>query len=284
MTSARLKHINIYMANLSDLESKGYCVIKNFLTPDILDILKTDYAEQLALHKEKKINLNYNVIYTNHLLNDTLLPILSDINKSTNITIDHISQNGLYIDTHLISFDWHQDHETYYIWQDSYNAVNFWIPIIKPEINKSGLSIIPHDALLDRCPEIFNTIIKGKGAKTLKQMGSKTLIMDEETGDQIILDFDINQLAITPDLGPGDLFLIREDIIHKTQDIDTCRTAISIRAINSNTILSKAKLLNGCKYKQKVIVNNPAPYQTILRYFKNNNIVECSIAEILPLM
>lgn len=272
------------MENLSDLESKGYCVIKNFLTPDKLDILKNDYVKQLALHKEKTVNLNYNVIYTNHLLNDTLLPILSDINKSTNIAINHISQNGLYIDTHLINFNWHQDHESYYIWQDSYNAVNFWIPIIKPEINKSGLSIIPHDALLDRCPEIFNTIIKGKGAKTLKQIGSKTLLMDEETGDQIILDFDIDQLAITPDLGPGDLFLLRQDIIHKTQDIDTCRTAISIRAINSNTILSKAKLLNGCKHKKTVIVNNPTPYRTILRYFKDNNIVECSIAEILPLM
>jgi hypothetical protein len=272
------------MANLYDLESKGYCVIKNFLTPDILDILKTDYAEQLALHKEKKVNLNYNVIHTNHLLNDTLLPILSDINKSTNITIDRISQNGSYINTHLINFDWHQDHESYYIWQDSYNAVNFWIPIIKPEINKSGLSIIPHDALLDRCPEIFNTIIKGKGAKTLKQMGSKTLIMDEETGDQIILDFDINQLAITPDLGPGDLFLLRQDIIHKTQDIETCRTAISIRAINRNTILYKEKLVTGCAHKQKMIERNPLPYKKILQYFENNNITECSIAEILSLM
>jgi hypothetical protein len=272
------------MVDLSDLESKGYCVIKNFLTPDKLDILKTDYLKQLALYDEKKINLNYNVIYTDHLLKDTLLPILSDINESTNIAIDYITERGLYIDTHLINFDWHQDHESYYIWQDSYNAVNFWIPVIKPEINKSGLSIIPHDALLDKCPEIFNTMIKGKGAKTLKQMGSKTLIMDEETGAQIILDFNINQLAITPDLGPGDLCLLRQDVIHKTQDIDTRRTAISIRAMNSNTILTKAKLVNGCKYKQKIIENNPIPYQRILQYFEDNNIVECSIAEILSLM
>jgi hypothetical protein len=275
--------INIFMLDLTNLETKGYCVIKNFLTLENIEKLKDDYFTQLKSFKEKKPNLNYDVIYSKYSLQETILPILNDITITTNIEVNHIVGGGLYLDTQMINFDWHQDHESYYRWQDLYNSVNFWMPIIKPIINKSGLSIIPQDKLLEHCPEIFKSRIKGKGAKKFKFVGSKTVMIDDDIGGLSLLDFDINQLAVSPELNPGDLCLLRQDVIHRTQDSLPDRVALSIRAINRNTILYKEKLVTGCAHKQKMIERNPLPYKKILQYFENNNITECSIAEILSL-
>ena len=261
---------------IKDLEYKGYCVIKNFLGNDILEKLQNEYLTSNSSDKNK----NYTLTLSKFPLNEIVSPIVKLIRQDTDILVDITANSGVFFDNSQINFNWHQDHEPYYMFQDSYNALNFWIPIIKESPNKSGISIIPHDQLKIKCPHLFDSEIKGKGAKSIKNVEGKSIIVDDNIGKNIDLTFDITLLAISPELNPGDLLILRQDIFHKTQDIETKRVAISIRAYNSNTILKKDVLLSGGNVKKRMIKDNPEPYESILNYFNEHSLNECYLRDV----
>jgi hypothetical protein len=58
----------------------------------------------------------------------------------------------------------------------------------------------------------------------------------------VTADVDFDALAVTPQLGEGDLLILRSDVIHKTQDATTQTVAASLRAVNSLSTLSRDEL------------------------------------------
>jgi hypothetical protein len=252
--------------DFKQLEADGYCIVRNFLNCHTIELLKKDYASITPTR-----NPNYTTFLTEKkpFVEDLLGPVLKDITNNTNIKVDILNGVGGFWNSKFTGYGWHQDSEAYYLYQNAYNALNFWLPIIKPVSNKSGLSIVPHSALSSRFPALFATRIKGKGAKKFSCLDNITVITDGEVGDKITLDINLNDLAYSPELSPGDLLLMRQDIIHKTQDVAEDRVAFSIRAYSSDSILDEDKFLFRCPTKHNFILNNPHPYKNLEDYFKS---------------
>ena len=176
---------------------------------------------------------------------------------------------GVYFFTHGGQiFGWHQDRESYYTCQNHHDYLNFYIPIIKPDNNRSNLSLIPFDRLRARSPDFCKRVL-GKGASKFDICGQKTILVDESQGEaNCVLDYPLDELAETPPLGAGDLLLLRGDVIDRTQDADTLRVALSVRFANSRQEVSKSNLVRGGTKKFEMMVHQHIQYQMMLGYIE----------------
>jgi len=220
------------LINFQNLETTGYIIIPNFLDRDIIEKIAEDYViqKEIFLKKNNKIK-KHSIIPARFNLNNKLLSVVAEIRKQTNLKISNPVSRA-YFDNQITQFEWHQDHEPYFKSRDSYNAINFWIPIIKPSLSNSGISIIPQDILEQKCPEIYANKILSKGAKVFRPQDSQTLMRDDDTTERTILPFNIEDISVTPQLAEGDLLILRQDVIHKTQDFVSNRVAYSARCFN----------------------------------------------------
>lgn len=245
----------MHLTNLKILETKGFVVIPSFLSYDEVGEL----VEIFSFLKQEPFFLNRNKGYQllnsepSAALKNKVLELLKSICQQTNIKVD-IPLNLTYFDTSLVQFPWHQDHDCFYQWQDLYNFVNCWIPILKPHLEEGNLELIPHDVLQTLIPEFFNNSIKGQGQYTFYSSKEKTLIQHHGTHQITLFDFDLETIKEIPYVNAGDLVLYRGDVIHKTQNGD--RVAVNLRSVYSETIVYKDKFLQGGIYKQKFIDNN----------------------------
>jgi hypothetical protein len=96
-------------------------------------------------------------------------------------------------------------------------------------------------------------------------------LYDDEIGDEIILDFDINEYSVTPPVMPGDLLLLKGDVIHRTQELSVDRVAFSILAFDGDEVLTKEKFYSGCSHKKMMIKNNIDGYTGIVNAFNQYN-------------
>ena len=265
--------------NFTDLETKGFLVIPNFLDNETIKKYKEHYSEIKSLPKQNK---NYEVIVSKkEFIKNQLELLMQTISKYTNIKINLIAPHTTYFDNSLIKFDWHQDHEPYYIWQDSYNSINCWIPIIKPNPETSGINIIPFDRLEKYCLNIVESKLKGKGAKRFRvQLDGTTQMINDSDGTTTILLFNLDTLSESPILNEGDLIMLRNDVIHKTQNVTDNRLAISIRCINGNTIITRDNFLNSCEVKENMIANNSRGFALINQKFIKENLESMSLSDL----
>ena len=173
--------------------------------------------------------------------------------------------NSSYFSTTKTELYWHLDTISYFLRQDHYHNLNFWIPIIKPDRTRSGLSIIPMDRLQDKAPDV-HAMIFGRGAARFLD----DRIICERDGRVVELRSPCSpdSLAETPHLGPGDALVVRSDLFHRTQDLETDRVALSIRAYNSTQVLDRNELLtmSQCKYERMLLEKRL--FMTLLMSFK----------------
>jgi len=90
----------------------------------------------------------------------------------------------------------------------------------------------------------------------------------------------LDHLADTPMLAAGDLLLLRGDIIHRTQDADTARVALSYRVTSRSVVVSQRRLALGGARKAEMMANNPALYQRLFAAFDEAGRGELSLDEI----
>lgn len=253
----------------TDLETIGYVYIPNFLSASEIKLLKSEYK-----HSKIANNKNYSLVQSEiskKILGKKLKEVMDEVTEQTSLTIDHLTPTVNYTDTKHVYFNWHQDHESYYVYQQSKEHLNFYIPITKPDPLLSGMSLIPMDKIVDYLvgPQVDRIV--NSGATRFETHSTYTTVIDEETGKGFTIPVNINELAVTPTLNEGDLLLLRGDVIHKTQDNSTQRVAISVRAVNGSHPVSKAKLLSGCETKQNFIARNQGYYNTIFELFDTSN-------------
>jgi|APCry1669189768_1035252.scaffolds.fasta_scaffold12590_2 hypothetical protein len=215
---------------MKELETIGYVIIPDFLNNETIDILRKNYLFQKEIFlKNYDKNGKHNIISGSYNLDSIFENVRNNILEQTNLKIGNPAIHH-YFDNQITKFVWHQDHACYFEYPDSYNAVNFWIPIIRKSLTKSGISFVPHNRFYEKYPKIFERHIKGKGAKIFKVLDDgNTLMRDDAENLSIVLPFDINDLAITPTLNEGDLLILRQDVVHRTQDSDYERVAVSVR-------------------------------------------------------
>jgi len=257
--------------NFSLLESKGFVVIPDFLSQEILwQLVDTSKNRHCSSNNNYSIGL-FSVIDE---LKETISSTLTNISQTTDIHVDLIPSNGVYFDNQKINFNWHQDHETYFKWQNCYNSLNFWMPIIKPISDKSGVEVIPFDILSQRFPNLTKEKFIGQGAKRIWTKNNNTLIVDDERGINYTLPISLDDLMVTPTLKSGDLLLMRGDCIHRTQDTDTDRLGISILCANGNHWISKEKFYSGSDHKRAMINKNKNGFKNIISKFENQDTIQ----------
>jgi hypothetical protein len=264
-----------------DMETKGFLLIPQFLSTDELKILISEFNSL-----KPDANANYPIkvmrLTTAMLLRKKLNLAAQKIAQCTSICTNTLV-GGVYFSTKMgVNFDWHQDHESFFEFQDHHNYLNFYIPLQKPASDKSNLSVIPFDEL-ERLEPKVHALAVGQGASRLVRKGSKLMLKNENSGERIPLPEDFEKIGVTPHLYPGDLLLMRGDIIHKTQDASTDRVAVSLRMVNGQGIISKEKMLALCWPKVAYMVKNRWTYQTQLECFRTANRKELAVADYLKI-
>jgi ectoine hydroxylase-related dioxygenase (phytanoyl-CoA dioxygenase family) len=265
-----------------DIEEKGFVVVPRFLSAKEIEIVLNDY--NLERGKPSK-NLNYEIQLARQGLLNYIEPkiqavsdaVLAEAGIDTDVTV-----HGVYFATDRgVNFPWHQDHESYFLFQHHYHYLNFYIPIVKANAAESNLCLIPFDALRDVSRE-FYLRLRGGGATQFVSDGAQTNVSDDENDISYTMPFDINGLAVAPNLSQGDLLLLRGDVIHRTQDIKTARVAVSFRRVSSKSILSHSRLVTRSPVKSEMIKKSGPMYDAIARCFTSRNRTELSLGEILP--
>jgi hypothetical protein len=142
----------------------------------------------------------------------------------------------------------HQDFDLdYKLTRDHINYLNFWIPLRKPEFDRSNVTLVPFDVLLARAPDEHGRLVGAGGNRFVVRNGRTavfgkygSILSDADAPEpERVLDCDLEELAITPSLAAGDLLLMRGDVIHRTQDVDTDRVAASLRATHSGKVITR---------------------------------------------
>lgn len=253
-----------------EMRSKGFLVIPSFLSEAELGTLVRDYETQSALPSR---NENYAVtdvgIEAIALIREKLGEVLTQLSQRTDIHPDISSlHTALYFASTSVEFGWHQDHESYIALQDHYEYVNFFIPIYKPVRDKGNLCLIPWDVLQSRYPEQYEKLVRNGG--TIFHLFDDRTLIDSDRGLVAELPVPIEDLKAIPQLDAGDLLLFRGDMMHRTQDVDTPRVAISLRFANPNTQVSRKELLAGGKRKTGMMIANWSEFGPLVQAFQKS--------------
>jgi hypothetical protein len=239
----------------SDLEDKGYVVVPGFLPAPQIDALVDGFDRG---RPPQDYPFGFKLVGRAPLAKamTTIERALSEIRSQTRLKVDVVNFITLshYITTRFAerSSFLHQDFDLdYKLTRDHLNYLNFWIPLRKPEVAKSNVTLIPFDALRSRSPAEYELLVGSGGNRFVPQNG-KTAVFgnygsilaerDRHTPERY-LDFDLEEIAVTPPLAAGDLLLMRGDVIHRTQDIDSDRVAASLRATHSGKLITRARSL-----------------------------------------
>ena len=269
--------------SLTDLETKGFVVVRGFLSPDEVQLLRDDHAE-LTLDDNQNFNSkspSSSVMSTLKLRFDD---VLRQVTEQTSIHVDvYVPDTSVYFAVGSevgVNFPWHQDHESFFLVQNHYDYVNFYMPIVKPDVGRSNVCVIPFDVLKREAPAAHDFLVRN-GAGHFKPVAGRWLASNDDRGGMCIIDKDLEALAVTPELAVGDLLLMRGDIIHRTQDAETERVALSWRAASGSTLISRSRLAGGGVRKAQMMRKHPAPYQKMFDAFDTAGKDEMPLTELL---
>jgi hypothetical protein len=224
-----------------DLETKGYVVAGSFLDEPVLSILRTHY-EAGPRPSAYFLGLKPLAPRAEAILEASLRPLMEEIRERTTLSVDRLLK-GYYFATAFVKYGWHQDFDV--LAQDWVNYLNCYIPIVKPRRDKSNLSVVPFDTLEREAPDAYRRLRGAFGSKLNRMPGTRAYrVVDIRDRSECVLDVDVDGLAMTPHLAGGDLMLLRADVIHRTQDADTQRVAISLRLVDSRSRLRRDGLMS----------------------------------------
>ncbi|MHB2017859.1 MAG: hypothetical protein ACYCW6_12995, partial [Candidatus Xenobia bacterium] len=146
--------------------------------------------------------------------------------------------------------DWHQDALTWYLQQDNHHYLNVYVPIVKPDRQKSNMYVVPFDRLEAHADASLLSRLRGGGGRRARgEAGGRTVLLDDQDGGYDVLSCNLMDLAVIPELAAGDLLLMRGDLFHRTQDVDTDRVAVSFRLARASTQISRRRLAHLCLSK-----------------------------------
>jgi hypothetical protein len=245
------------------LETRGFVVVREFLSSGDLMGLEAAYrqaqraevAAYVALQPER----------------ESLFPVLrrvrallQKVREAAVTSADTVVEQGVFFATEMTKLGWHSDSKSYYTFQSHRDHLSFWLPIIKPRADKSGLSVVPMDALRDRAGDIFR-LVEGRGAARYEDG-----FLYYEAGSldrRIRCPIDLDEISEAPALAPGDVLVMRSDLLHRTQDADTPRVSLALRALPGDQLLTLSALLSGSAGKHERMLREPSTFCETLAAF-----------------
>lgn len=269
--------------SLADLETRGFLHVRGFLGLDEIQLVRDDHA-RLALDENGNFNSKTPTAAVMARLTPRFDEVLRQVNAQTSLRVDvYVPDTSLYFAVGTndgVNFPWHQDHESFYMVQNHFDYLNFYMPVIKPDPAKSNVSLIPFDALRSEAPRAYEFLVRN-GAGHFHPVAGRWIATNDDRGGMRVIKPDLEQLAFTPQLEVGDLLLLRGDIIHRTQDADTDRVALSWRAANGATTISRSRLAAGGLRKAEMMRRHTGPYQRMFDAFDTAQKDEMSLTELL---
>ena len=176
---------------------------------------------------------------------------------------------------HSVNFPWHQDHESFFQHRQHYHYLNFWIVLEKDDPENSNLSVLPFDRLAQADP-MLHKVATGAGATRYFE---RSLIQDL-TGSALRFNCDLDSLSHTPKMKPGDLLLIRGDMIHRTQNQRASRMSVSFRCIDRNHVIDRSFYYPSSLEHLKFIQKNLKPYAANSYVFQHRKTDFLTVGEI----
>lgn len=257
------------MIDFKDLETKGYCVIKNFLNEEDIKYILNDF-NSTKVSSNKNYKIKRPSLDCVQLVYAKVSKLAKEISSATDMNINMITDEYAFVDNQSINFKWHQEHEPFFTFQQLSNYAIFYMPVVKPQSNISGIDIIPFDELDRTVPEYVN-LLKSNGARGFIGSGNNTIVREDSVDSSFEIPVNFEDIKNTPNIMPGDLVILRGNVIHRTQDSNTARVAFTIKFTDGNHPITKSELLSGGQTKQRMINNNKSLYDRILLSLGNKD-------------
>lgn len=224
-----------YLVNFQSLQTQGFTVIKDFLLREHIHdlLLNYNYARQNPSAAFHEIGVAEG---QSHGLQNLFEKTLHQIREQTNITANFCYPYPEFFNPNNVQYSYHQDYEAYWLWQNTYQCLNFWIPLVKNTAKEDGLKIIPMDRLGE-----YLSFFYGKGATTCTPSArGGTFVTQDCTATSFHMPFKFDDLAIVPEVVPGDALVFREDVIHASQPKINYRVAASIKCVDTRAVISRS--------------------------------------------
>ena len=267
---------------LRDFDERGFVVVRDFLTDAEIERLVRDYEAQPRAANQNYDLKNAGDVVSGEIRSGQFTAIADFTGKvaaSTTSKCDTLGTGCYFAVSQGINFGFHQDHECYWMNQDVYHYLNYYIPVVKPAREKSNLHVIP----FDRMPAEMRDQLIGQGAtRFIPTIGEHGAFSNDSTGSiRCHSPLNLDDLIATPELAAGDLLLMRGDMLHKTQDTSTDRVALSFRAFDSRKVVSRNVLLSGGLHKLVMMLRDPGAYSAILATFEHHGQDELTVRAVI---
>jgi|GEM_PF-2548395 len=249
------------------IKDKGYIHLPSFLNAEVVRELQESYEG--IIYSDNK-NYKLKQILDLSVFPDDVLKCISDLREKCFPGSDHFLHGAFFFTVNAaneqesINFPFHQDHESFYIFQNHEDYLNFYIVLKKQDADNSNLTVVPFDRLKDKNSDFYQ-IVKGAGCTRFEN----EVLTDESNGSSFHYGFPLEEISETPKLNEGDLLLLRGDLIHRTQNIDSDRVAISFRSMRSDSLVNYRTFTSASLDKLKVMNRNFVVYAAIDYIFKS---------------
>src|SRR5262245_4649425 len=111
--------------NWLDLKSRGFLVIHNFLTETERELLLRDYESPRAVAANSNYDLKLVGPDALARFEPRLQAVTAAVHSATGIEADLTTACLYFAIERGVNFAWHQDHESYFLFQEHYHHLNF---------------------------------------------------------------------------------------------------------------------------------------------------------------
>ena len=233
------------------LDERGFCVVPEFLSRDEIDFLEAEFdaspdyspptkTKHAAQHVgDKPVAGQTGALRANAMGRretfQRIRPRIEEFAQGVTGAKAALYQI-LYLQTPVTDLSWHQDHDHFFLTEYNSTHLNYWIPLVKPSRTEAGLRVIPWDRLREKSLRVFNLCRRSGASRLLSLRDGGTFFLSDWSGvyyhDEHL---EIEEVMETPEVGPGDLLLLRVNTIHATQTTEDRRLAVSLRTCDPAT-------------------------------------------------
>ena len=255
-----------FTAIASSLEERGFCVIPEFLSHEAIDFLVADFeASPLPDHLGRDQRGGKAALAK-------MRPRMEEFAQGVTGAKAALYQMQ-YIQTPGISHPFHQDHGQFLMMEYNRTHLNSWIPLVKPSRTEGGLHLIPFDRLAEKSPRLFNLCRRSGASRFYSLRYGGTLYLSDWSGVHYHEEnLEIEEVMETPEVGPGDLLLLRVNTIHATQTTDDRRLAVALRTCDPETPIDWHRVTGSpTPYKMKQLANQNKLNFPVFQHIQEND-------------
>lgn len=265
---------------LRDIETKGFTVVRNFLTHDEIDTIMQDYYAGRTRNQTDDFQISRACSQTFTMLQDRMMSISGNVGKVTSTDVD-VEQGGEYFSiSKAVKFPWRQNETSFYLNQDHYNYLNFYVVLSRDKRDEASVGLIPFNKLKAVSPDSYQKVVGGAGRFVVQN--ERTNIYGIEEGRKWgTLPYDIGILSESYSLRAGDLLLMRGDVIHQLQCSDSGHIILAMRMANSQNRISLKRMVAGSWSKIVVMMNNRRTFSRIFNAFEELNAKEATYLDLI---